>query len=110
MPKNNEFNISTNSSSALVTPQRSEIRMLQLSEFKSFATNLLRPLRKVAFVATFLLVGTLSSCSMLDVQMSRSLTTLLVILASVGMLYCFHALWNKFGGWNGIINHEENEK
>lgn len=110
MTKNNEFNNGMNNSSALVAPQRSEIRMLQSTRIHSFATNMLKPLRKVAFIATYLLVGVLSSCSALDVQLSRSLTTLLVILASMGVLYCSHILWNKFGGWNEIINHEENEK
>ena len=110
MPRTNEINNGMNNSSALVAPQRSEIRMLQSTRIHSFATNMLKPLRKVAFIATYLLVGMLSSCSALDVQLSRSLTTLLVILASMGVLYCFHILWNKFGGWTEIINHEENEK
>lgn len=109
MPKKHEFNISTNSSSAIVTPQRSEIRVSFSVEFPTVSPSTKRILRKCAFVATFLLVLTLSSCSMLDVQMPRSYATVLVILASVGILYCFHTLWNMFGGWNGIINHEEKE-
>ena len=110
MPKNNEFtNISTNNSSALVAPQRSEIRISFSVEYPTVSETTKRILRKVAFAATFLLVLTLSSCSMLDVQMPRSYAAVLVILASVGILYCTHTLWNKLGGMDGILNHEEKE-
>lgn len=109
MTKENEFNNGMNNSSALVAPQRSEIRISFSVEFPTVSPSTKRILRKCAFAATFLLVLTLSSCSMLDVQMPRSYAAVLVILASVGVLYCFHALWEKFGGWNGIINHEEKE-
>lgn len=109
MPKNNEFSIGMNNSSTLTAPQRSEIRISFSVEYPTVSENTKRILRKVAFAATFLLVLTLSSCSMLDVQMPRSYATVLVILASVGILYCTHTLWNKMGGMNGILNHEEKE-
>lgn len=105
----NSTNISMNNSSALVAPQRSEIRISFSVEFPTVSQSTKRILRKCTFAATFLLVLTLSSCSMLDVQMPRGFAAVLLILASVGVLYCCHTLWNMFGGWNGIINHEEKE-
>ena len=108
MPKRHEFNNdSMNSSSALVAPGRSEIRISFSVEFPTVSVSTKRILRKCAFAVTFLLVFTLSSCSMLDVQMPRGFAVALGILTSVGILYCFHEMWNKFGGWDGIVNHEE---
>ena len=110
MTKEHEFtNNSMNNSSALVAPQRSEIRISFSVEYPTVSETTKRILRKVAFAATFLIVLTLSSCSMLDVQMPRSYATVLVILASVGILYCTHTLWRKLGGMDGILNHEEKE-
>lgn len=102
-------NISTNNSSALVAPQRSEIRVSFSVEYPALSPNAKSFLRRSVFAVTFLLLATLSSCSLLDVQMPRSYATVLVVLASVGLVYCFHTLWNTFGGWSGIVNHEEKE-
>ena len=110
MPKKHEFtNNSMNNSSALVAPQRSEIRISFSVEYPTVSETTKRILRKVSFVATFLIVFTLSFCYMLDVQMTRSYAAVLVILASVGILYCTHTLWRKLGGMDGILNHEEKE-
>lgn len=109
MPRTIEINNGMNNSNALVTPQRSEIRVSFSVEYPTVSETTKRILRKTAFVATFLLVLTLSSCSMLDVQIPRRYATVLVVLASMGILYCTHTLWRKMGGMNGILNHEEKE-
>ena len=109
MPRTIEINNGMNNSNAFVTPQRSEIRISFGIEYPTVSETTKRILRKVSFVATFLIVFTLSFCYMLDVQMTRSYAAVLVILASVGILYCTHTLWRKLGGMDGILNHEEKE-
>ena len=110
MTKDREFtNSSMNNSSALVAPTRSEIRISFSIEYPSISSSTKKKLRRAAFVVTFLLIVAASFCNVFDVQMSRSYATVLVVLASIGILYCSHSLWNKFGGWKGILNEEEKE-
>ena len=110
MPKNNEFtNSSMNNSSALVAPTRSEIRISFSIEYPSISDSTRKKLRRAAFVATFLLIATVSSCSMLGVQLSHSTGFALIFFGSIGIVYCFHELWKSFGGLKGILNEEEKE-
>ena len=110
MPKNNEFtNSSMNNSSALVAPTRSEIRISLSIEYPSISDSTRKKLRRAAFVATFLLVATVSSCFMLGVQLSHSTGFALIFFGSIGIVYCFHELWKSFGGLKGILNEEGKE-
>ena len=109
MPRTIEINNGMNNSNALVTPTRSEIRISFSIEYPSISDSTRKKLRRAAFVATFLLIVTVSSCSMLGVRLSHSMGFALIFFGSIGIVYCFHELWKAFGGLKGILNEEEKE-
>ena len=104
MPRTIEINNGMNNSNALVTPQRSEIRISFSIEYPSISDSIRKKLRRAAFVATFLLLTISSFCFMVDVKLLHSNGFTLIFLGSIGLVYCFHNLWKTFGGLKGILN------
>ena len=90
MPKNNEFtNNSMNSSSALVAPRRSEIRVSFSIEYPSISDSTRKKLHRAAMILTPVLCAVLAVCHALGLQLPWWAVALAVIATSVGFGYGF---------------------
>ena len=89
MPRTNEINNGMNSSSALVAPQRSEIRILSSVVFPTISHSTQRMLHRAAMMLTPAICAVLAICYMLQVSMPSWLVGSMVISASVGFVYGF---------------------
>lgn len=85
----NSINNSMNSSSALVAPQRSEIRILSSVVFPTISHSTQRMLHRAAMMLTPSICAVLAVCYMLQVSMPSWLVGSMVISASVGFVYGF---------------------
>ena len=93
MPKNNELiNLGSKTSTALVAPTRSEIRISFCMECSLFV-SVRKVLHRAAFVLTPVLCAALAVCFWLGVVLPAWAVATMVIPASIGFLYgCFHIL------------------
>ena len=90
MPRTNEItNKSMNSSSALVAPRRSEIRVSFSIEYPSISDSTRKKLHRAAMILTPLLCVVLAVCHVLDLYLPWWAVALSVIAASVGFGYGF---------------------
>ena len=111
MTKENEFNnVCSNNSTAIVTPQRSEIRISFSIPLPVFSKSVRSKLQKAVFVVTSLLVFVMSGCSALDVQLRSPWGALLFLSTMCGVLYCFWVILGKCCGYVSIINEKEEEE
>lgn len=81
----NSINISMNNSSALVAPQRSEIRTSVNAAFSA----VVKFYRKHTLTLTFLLITFISACHVLEVQMPWYAALVLTIAGSCSILRGF---------------------
>ena len=110
MTKENEFNnVCSNNSTAIVTPQRCEIRISFSIPLPVFSKSVRSKLQKAVFVVTSLLVLVMSGCSALDVQLSSPWGALLFLSAMSGILYCCWVILCKCCEYVSIINEKEEE-
>ena len=90
MPKKHEFtNISTNNSSALVAPQRSEIRISFSVELPALRPSTRKMLHRAAMILTPVLCAALAVCYWLGANLPSWMVGVMVIAASVGFVYGF---------------------
>lgn len=90
MPRTNEINNGMNSSSALVAPQRSEIRFPFISvTFPTLSSSTRKMLHRAAMMLTPAICAVLAIGYMLQVSMPSWLVGCMVISASVGFVYGF---------------------
>lgn len=87
--RGNSINNSMNSSSALVAPRRSEIRVSFSIEYPSISDSTRKKLHRAAMILTPLLCVVLAVCHVLDLYLPWWAVVLSVIAASVGFGYGF---------------------
>lgn len=94
MTKDREFtNISTNNSSALVAPTRSEIRISFSVEYPTLSPSTRKLLHRAAMVLTPVLCAVLAVCYWLGFSLPSWAVFGMVTGVSVGFVYGFLHIW-----------------
>lgn len=89
MPRTNEINNGMNNSSALVAPQRSEIRISFSVELPALRPSTRKMLHRAAMILTPVLCAALAVCYWLGANLPSWMVGVMVIAASVGFVYGF---------------------